>query len=159
DKEAKFNDELKELYTKYKDQAPHPASESRGFKEPRKVKVGWVEATGSEPYYQKASADGLAKTLAAAGLVPPGPSPWTAVVSAAVATADPLVQSVYESEWAGRHRDNLSHRWSSHHLGGLWAALDTSVVRPANVAALVGGLGGGLAAFAPPGAAAAPLLT
>jgi hypothetical protein len=159
DTDKKFDDELRELFTKYQSTEPNPASETPGFMDPRKVKLEWVKATGSEKYYQDAARESLQKGTAALQLLPVGPSAWPSVAVAATARIDPAVNQLYESEWAGRHRVDAAMLKDTHQTVRLGRVLDTSVVRPANVGAALLGMGGGLAGFAPPGAAVAPLAT
>jgi hypothetical protein len=157
DDDKKFEDELKALFAKHQSQEPNPASETPGFMDPRKVKLEWVKATGAEKYYQDKAREHLQKGTATLQMPPMGPSGWPAVASAVVAQLDPMVNRLYESEWAGRHRVTVDMLKDTHRTVHLATMLDTSVARPANLGAALLGMGGGLASFAPPAAAAAPI--
>src|SRR5439155_13106046 len=69
DSDPKFNAELLDLFTKYQSQEPNPASETPGFMDPRKVKLEWLRASGSEKYYQDAAREHLQKGTAALELI------------------------------------------------------------------------------------------
>lgn len=145
-------DELRRLYDKYKDDEPNPGREDPGFKDPRKVKLEWLSAKGDEPYFTKAAAEWLPKGQLAALLFPPGPlGPfgWEAVATLPLAVTDPLVQKEYDEAIVRRHTSDLAIQWSGSRF--LTQYLDTSVVKPRNLAAAVGG--GALAALGNPFAA------
>ena len=61
--------ELLRLFNERKDYEPDPSKAEPGFKEPRRVKVEWVGASGAEPYYQKAAADWVARAEQLLGLM------------------------------------------------------------------------------------------
>lgn len=158
DTDPKFNQELQELFSKYQAQEPNPASEAPGFMEPRRVKVEWLKATGSEKYYQDAARVRMQAATAALQLLPPGLGGFEPLVGAATAQTDPIVARVYESEWAGKHRFGLelladTRRTQFLHMRDF---LDTSLTRPTNALAALLGVGGGVAGFAPPAAAVLP---
>lgn len=158
DDDPKFTAELRELFQKHQAQEPDPGRETPGFMEPRKVKLEWVKATGAEKYYLDAARQHLGQGTAALKLVPVGLSAWPVLAGAATAQLDPVVNQVYESEWAGRHRAAVDMLKDTHRTVRLATMLDTSVARPANLGAALLGIGGGLAGFAPPAAAVAPVI-
>ncbi|MBY0514906.1 MAG: hypothetical protein K2P78_13445, partial [Gemmataceae bacterium] len=147
--------ELRALYDKYADQEYDPAREEPGFRQPRKVKVEWVQAAGAEPYYQKkaqewvAFADKYRKSELGALAVPlPGVGPGFAGLAVApVAATDPLIWSAYQSV-DYYHKGSIRIDWESSQY--VMRTLDTSVVRPQNMAALAGGSAGALLAFGGP---------
>lgn len=157
DTDPKFEQELQELFGKYRSQEYNPASETPGFMDPRKIRVEWLRATGSEKYYQDAARTRLHAAAAALQLLPPGFGTLDTITAVAAARTDPVVAGVYESEWAGRHRVAVDMLKDTHHTVRLATLLDTSVARPANQIAGLLGIGGGLAGFAPPIAALAPV--
>jgi hypothetical protein len=157
DTDRKFEDELRELFTKYQSAEPNPASETPGFMEPRKIKLDWLKATGAEKYFQDAARQRLTTAAAVLELLPAALSGWPAVASAAAAQLDPLVNQLYEREWAGLHRVNADMLKDTHRTVRMASVLDTSVARPANIGAALLGMGGGLAGFVPPAAAVAPV--
>ncbi|HJZ56361.1 MAG TPA: hypothetical protein VKE74_15460 [Gemmataceae bacterium] len=154
--------ELRALYDKYKDQEYDPSKEEPGFRQPRKIKVEWVGATGTEPYYQKkaeewvAKAEQIRKTEVGALSVPlPGSGPGVVGLSVApMAVSDPLIFGKYYQDVAFKHGFIVRNQYSSASVLP-WDLLDTSIVRPANLAAATGGLAGGLAGFGGPGQAVA----
>lgn len=56
-KEKPTEEELKELYTKYKDRAYNPESPEPGFKRPQRIRVEWLGAGADLPYYKQLAAD------------------------------------------------------------------------------------------------------
>lgn len=144
-------DELRRLFDDRKDYEPDPSREEPGFKEPRKVKVEWVSATGEEPYYQAKARAALelgekyGTSPAFWGLavpVPGGGVGWAVATAAPASLKEPLVQAKYDADVAARHRSILGFRWGSTtfpitHLD----LMDTSVVQPKTLAAAAGGLG------------------
>lgn len=58
-KEAPTEQELKDLFARYKNDEPSPEKATPGFKVPRKVKVEWVAADPNAPHYREASAKAL----------------------------------------------------------------------------------------------------
>jgi hypothetical protein len=125
-------EELKKLFDKYKNQEPRPDSDQPGFREPRHIQVEWLAASPDLPFYQKAAAR-LEPVL-----------PWLRLlghVEHAALPAAPLAvdAEVLHQEIDYRQRelpwtDNLTPRLHT-----------TSVVRPENVALLVGAAMGGAA--------------
>jgi hypothetical protein len=148
--------ELRTLFDRRKDYEPDPAREEPGFREPRKVKVEWVSATGEEPYYQKAAKEWVTRADKIVGsevwglTVPlPGmlPGSWAAMVAGPMSVKEPLVYSKYKST-TDRHDMRLRFNWSgssSFVMPG--DILDTSVVQPQTLAAAVGGAAGAAAGF------------
>ncbi len=130
--------DLKALFEKYKTVVPSPERAEPAFKEPRRIQVEWVAGDADSAFYKEAAHRVAPITLAVAqlggGLMALGGSdPVGVAAAAAVATpiafADaPLYQEfdVYRSRVPG---------WSS-----TMAVLhDTSILRPENIAMLVGG--------------------
>ncbi|HEX4610431.1 MAG TPA: hypothetical protein VH092_19730 [Urbifossiella sp.] len=117
--------EVLRLFNERKDSEPDPSREEPGFKEPRRVKVEWVAASGEEPYYKKAAADWITRseffakggvstlTVPVAGV---GPAAWAGAATAPMAATELLVQSMYKG-LVDAHENNLSYRWGG--PGGL----------------------------------------
>lgn len=140
--------DLKALFEKYKTAVPSPERAEPAFKEPRRVQVEWVAGDADSTFYKEAARKLAPVTLAVAqlggGLMAVGGSDPVGVASAtAVATpfafADaPLYQEldVYRSRSPG---------WTS-----TMAVLhDSSVLRPENIAILVGATAGAAGTGAP----------
>src|SRR5262249_7183911 len=51
--------ELRTLFNDHKKDEPDPRQTRPGFKEPRKLKLEWLESTGNELYYKQAAAEGI----------------------------------------------------------------------------------------------------
>ena len=160
--ETPSDNELRRLFDERKDYEPDPSKEEAGFRDPRRVKVEWVSVTGEEPYYKKSAADWMTRTEMLAksevrGLLVPipgmGPAAWAAQTFAPGAIKEPLAFAEYEHKKA-QHRVQLDTNWErptfSNLLGPLHAAMDTSVVKPQNLAALAGGIAGSTLGFAGP---------
>lgn len=158
-------EEMEQLYKKYKDDEPNPARETPGFKTPRRVKLEWVSASASEPFYQKLSEESLKQGELQAKIgslftVPlPGMSP--AWVAAAVGPLDAknllLDINSARTEYADRIREHdrlLESQWPQPSY--VTQLLDTSVIRPPTLAAALGGsIGASLTAAGPLPAVAA----
>lgn len=155
-------DELRRLFEERKMYDPDPSKEQPGFHDPRKVKVEWVSVTGEEPYYRKQAAEWARLTeqfvrSEIMGLVVPvpgmGAGAWPAMVASRATLKEPLVYAEYERKVAD-HKFQLDNKWDrptfSSSLGALSGALDTSVVRPANLVAAAGGAAGSAAGLGGP---------
>jgi hypothetical protein len=131
--------QLRELFDKHKNDEYNPASEQPGFKEPRRVKVEWIALPSDSPYYTKVSE--LAPVFAAVGqLGTPaitadgGPAfGFSAVLAARQVAADLPHDDLY--------REYLQYwpSWTSPIAFGVRSGVhDSSVMRPENIAILVG---------------------
>jgi hypothetical protein len=108
--------ELKKLFDQTRNTEPNPGDAKPGIKEPRKLKINFLEATGKEPFYTAAGADALLKTelhgkLAGLLSVPVGPS--TAGLFAApsiLALPEPALQASYRN-YQEDQKLKLSRRW------------------------------------------------
>lgn len=130
--------ELVELFKKYARTEPNPFSPNPGFKEPRRLKLGWLEATGQEPYY-KALAE---KVFPSSGIMP---VELAAVVGGVATPAGNLLQAAYE-KYRTETRDTIDFEWFSK-PGSRFSkpsVIDGSVVRPQNLAAAAGVAAGSL---------------
>lgn len=160
--DPRVRDELKKLYQQFKDDEPNPGKEGYGFKEPRKVRVEWFAVTGKEPYYTQLAEERLkvGEPLAKVGSllnVPVFGSTPAAVLPALAPTAvkELLLEEEYNKQVAEDHKSKVDLRWSRANGGfflseALGMLLDTSVVRPGNLAAAAGGFGGQLLGFGSP---------
>lgn len=52
--------EMNEIYRKYRSVEADPAGDNLGLREPRRLKIGWIEVKGDEAYYKKAGEASLA---------------------------------------------------------------------------------------------------
>lgn len=154
------DDELKRLYDQYKDDEPNPGRETPGFKTPRRIKLEWISATGTEPYYEKLAEESLkigelqAKigSMMTVPIVGSGPG-WVVAATAPLLPKDPLlmVDSVrfkYANSIADQHKRDLDLDWTMPSF--VTRLLDTSVVRPTTLVAALGGCAGGSLTFAGP---------
>lgn len=143
--------ELREIFNKYRSKEPNPALPDPGLKEPRKVKLEWLEVTGNEPYYKAAANEGMQKieamTKAGGFLFAPLGGPSIASVLAAVAPAaitDLPLQTAYQ-DYRRQQEASIRDNWYSNPLFGAPKPLDSSVLQAQNLAAFTGVLGGSLA--------------
>ncbi|MCZ2343789.1 MAG: hypothetical protein LC104_18630 [Bacteroidales bacterium] len=130
--------ELMELFKKYARTEPNPFSPNPGFKEPRRLKLGWLEATGQEPFY-KALAE---KVFPASGVMP---IELIAVVGGVATPTGNLLQAAYE-KYRTETRETIDFEWFTK-PGSRFSkpsVVDGSVVRPQNLAAAAGVAAGSL---------------
>ncbi|HTK76227.1 MAG TPA: hypothetical protein VL371_13270, partial [Gemmataceae bacterium] len=145
------DDELKKLYEKYRTQEPAPFSESPGFKEPRKIQVEWLTAEPTLPYYQQAASKvaPLTTALAQIGCAAGGLSGASATGVAEIAhTAAPFVfpDMLLGAQLEEYRRRELRRPWTDNFFPQLH---DSSVLRPENVAVLIGATAGAWGSGAP----------
>ncbi len=150
--------ELTKLYDEYKNDEPRVDRETPGFKSPRKVQVEWLTATGEEPYYTKL-AEGRVKVgepTAKVGSMLTVPMPgmglaWVAPAVAPTQIKDLVLTAAYAKE-VSKHTESLKSRYARSWLdfSDLAPPLESSVVRPGNLAAAFGGLGGQLGGLGNP---------
>jgi hypothetical protein len=151
------DDELNELFKKYKEATPDPARETPGFKIPLRIRVDWFPITGEEPYYKAEAEKSLKNDLQKVSLLSVtntpllGGTPGLLAFNSQWSITDPLLTAAYDKVVA-KHRDTQVERYGSADVnfrGGLFGMplLDSSVVRPTNVGVAVTGMGGQLAGF------------
>lgn len=154
--------ELEKLYRDYSNVEPNPASEKPGFKEPRKAKFEWVSATGTEPYYKAAAKESLkqgelyAKLGGLLTLPLPSVGPAWATCARLLVEPDLALAGPY-SALRQQFQSDLDQQYSGAAFN--FQPLDTSVVKPANLASLVGGMAGSLLTGAPAFYTSAELIT
>jgi hypothetical protein len=145
----------RDIFQAGKNEDPDPSLARLGLREPRKLKLGWLEVKGDEPYFQAAAADAAPKVDAAArlafALAATVPGVGVADLLAAVAPAaapDLLTADAYRAYAAG-HQMELKRAWFDD-LFGNRTVPDTALVKPVNAAALVSALAGSLATAGSP---------
>lgn len=140
--------ELRELFNKGKTIEPDPRLSRIGLREPRKVKLEWVEVKGDEPYYKTAADDGVrkAESMAKVGgffVAPFGGSAAALLAAPAGLTVpDPVLASKYQqykTEQVRAAQDNWFSR-PPFGFGGVSKPLDVSVVSARNVGAMAAAL-------------------
>ncbi len=153
--------ELTKLYDDYRNDEPRVDRETPGFRSPRRVRVEWLTATGEEPYYTRLAEDRvkLGEPTAKVGSLLTVPIPgmgltWIGPAVAPTHLKDLVLTAAYEKELS-KHDSSLRSRYARDWLdfSDFAPPLDTNVVRPGNLAAAFGGLGGQLAGFGNPYAA------
>lgn len=153
----------RELFQAGKNDDPNPRSVKFGLREPRKLKLGWLEVTGEEPYFKAAAAEAGPKLDLAAKLSGFLVAPMPGVALAAVLTAPApaftpnLITNELYKAYAAAHKAGLRQSWFSEFGGQAvpgQAVPDPAFVRPANVATLAASLAGAFAGQG--GALAAP---
>lgn len=167
-------EEKKALYDKHQSEEPNPKSETPGFKEPRKISVSWLGITGEEPYYKKLAEEQVkvGETMAKASGMLTVPLPgalntWAMAATAPLTLKEPAIDSAYNT-YTNQFKMKLREQYSNPSLyvrdfmtpslkpGGIEAQLSlvpTNTVKPAVLAATVGGLVGQTAGFGNPLAA------
>ncbi len=162
--DPKVKDELLKLFDQYKDTEPNPGREMPGFKKPREIKLEWLSVTGAEPYYVKFAEEqlqaGELQAKVGSMMTVPffGVSPaLIAPMAAPTALKEPLVLKAYEDL---KRRHELEVRMGYGHSSAFLSdILSSSVVRPGNMAAAAGAVGGQLLAFGNPLAAMAKVVS
>ncbi len=132
--ETPTDSELRTLFDRYKGVEPAPDRELPGFREPRKLKLGWLEIRGDEPYYKK-SAEEVWK-LSEAGLRIAGlnldiTSPITSALTSTL--ADPALQAAYAG-YRTQFAVSIDTKWYPFRTS-TDEIIDSSVLRPQNIAA------------------------
>ena len=150
--------ELKELYDKYANDDPNPKSETPGFKDPRKIAVGYLGLTGEEPYYTKLAEEEIkvgevmAKMSGALTVPVPGVGGlWVAGVAGPLSLKEPAVDAAYTAKVKEFDVDR-ARGYSAANIV-VRDLLPTSEVRPGVAAATLGGMIGQTAGFGNPVAA------
>jgi len=140
--------ELKKLFDQTRNTEPNPSEAKAGIKEPRRLKVQFLEATGKEPFYTVAGADALLKTELNAKLadllaVPFGPSTAGLFVAPSIlALPEPALQSSYRN-YQEDQKLKLKRRWFPGTISEPNnVPVDSSIV---NVAAILSAAGMGMA--------------
>ncbi len=147
----------RELFQAGKNDDPNPKSPKFGLREPRKLKLGWLEVTGEEPYFKAAAAEAAPKLDLAAKLsgflvAPlPGVSLTTLLAAPAPAFTPNLLTGELYRAYVATHKSGLSQSWFS--VFGGQSLPDPAFVRPAHVATLAAGLAGAFAGQGGPFAA------
>jgi hypothetical protein len=136
-------EELRALWTRYKEMEPAPEREKPGFKEPRRVALEWVKADPDTEYYQKKSAE-LAPIVEGVTKLFPGfgsasPNVGTAVAGLYVDSL-PAEELGIQAEYAKYLREN--QRWMAKDNRSLLDPNSEIMARgprrPENVATFVG---------------------
>jgi hypothetical protein len=138
--------QLKELYDKHKNEEYAPYSEQPGFKEPRKVKIDWIALPNDSPYYKKVSE--LAPVFAAIGQfgtsVIAGDGGPAFGFSALLAARQVMTYLPQEQLFREYVQAESSATWTSPYAFGIRSGVhDSSVMRPENIAVLLGAVAGG----------------
>lgn len=149
--------ELRELFAKYRVQEPNPVLERPGFKEPRKLKLEWLQAKGDEKYYEAGAKDAFIKTelqakLAGLTIAPVDPISVVSVLAGpALLSIKPenVLESVYNSYKTGSEF-NIRSSWDVNFLNTRADVTDPSVVKATNLAALTSVVASSLMGFGPP---------
>ena len=130
---APTESELQVLFDKYRKDEPNPARETPGLKEPRKLKLGWLEVTGDEPFYKTMGEETLKLSEIGFRLYPIGMGGLEGpIATAVVATAaDPSLQAAY-TKFKTASVVSTDNNWFPSSFGKP-AAADVSVMRPANL--------------------------
>ena len=148
-KETPTESDLRNLFDKYKGVEPAPDRELPGFREPRKLKVAWLEVRGDEPYFTKQAEEVWKLSEAGVRLAGLGFGPTAPIASALTSTLpDPALQVAY-ADYRSLYESRLRSQWTLFTPSST-ELLDTSVIRPQNIVAVLGSLvGSGLTKGSP----------
>ncbi|HVK17923.1 MAG TPA: hypothetical protein VM533_13325 [Fimbriiglobus sp.] len=142
--------ELRDIFNKHKNDVPNPTLARPGLKEPRKLKLEWLEAAGNEPYYKQAAAEGvkLAGAMTRANGFLALASSLGGVTTAAVLAApaplamqDPVLDTKYAEYKAAQRNIARDHWYSSSPFADRPQVLDRGFLRPENAGAVSGAVG------------------
>lgn len=141
---APSESELQVLFDKYRKDEPNPTLEKPGLKEPRKLKMGWLEVTGDEPFFKTLGEETLKLSEIGFRLYPIGMSGLEGpIATAVVATAaDPSLQAAY-TKFKTASVVSTDNNWFPSSFGKP-AAADVSVMRPANLVSAAAAAAGSL---------------
>lgn len=146
--------ELREIFQKYRNVEPNPATETPGLKEPRKLKLGWLEVRGDEPFYKAAAADAFQKADVQAKLAGFLIAPVGGAIAGYLAApapfvlGDPALQTAY-NEYKQRFKLEVDTNLFPTFFG-THRPVGPSVVKPATLVAAAGGAAGSLLTHAGP---------
>ncbi len=130
---APSESELQVLFDKYRKDEPNPTLEKPGLKEPRKLKMGWLEVTGDEPFFKTLGEETLKLSEIGFRLYPIGMGGLEGPIATAViaTAADPSLQAAY-TKFKTASVVSTDNNWFPSSFGKP-AAADVSVMRPANL--------------------------
>ncbi len=142
--------ELRDIFRKYRDKEPNPALPTPGLREPRRLKLGYLEAKGNEPFYKAAASDALPKIeanlklLAALSPALGGTSVANALAAVSVLNeSDTQLQKEYQSAQQQFRRELESEFYVKPALTySAVQVIDTSVTKPVNLVLTVGAVAG-----------------
>lgn len=153
--------ELQALFTRHRNDEPDPRLARPGFREPRKLKLAWLEVKGDEPYFVTKAGELVAKAPAYTALslalgLPAAHATGAEVLAALMPLAAPdvLLQRQYD-EYRRQYADHVRENWFATPFFGAAKPLETSVTKPGNLASLAGVASGMAATDATPWSMAA----
>jgi hypothetical protein len=156
--------EINELFKKYADAEPNPRSETPGFKEPRKISIGWLAIKGDEPYYKNLATEQvkvgevMAKMSGVFTVPLPGAvGTWMAEAVAPLSIKEPAVDAAY-TQALDEFRFEMQIKYQRSQITSR-DLLQSSVVRPGVVGSTLGAFVGQTAGFGNPIAAASLTMT
>ena len=138
---------LQDIFAAGKNLDPAPGQAKLGLREPRRIKLAYVEVKADEPFYKSASeeaARSLDIVAKVGGLLAPSLGGLDRITQLAGAPRlvlpDPRLTSAY-AEYTNKHTQQVRTQWYSA-FSPREQLLDTSLVRPAPLAGLVAAAGG-----------------
>jgi hypothetical protein len=153
------DNELQNLFKDGKDYVPNPGLERPAFKIPPKIRLQWLSITGEEPYYLKEAEEKLKQEVLQVNLRSVIDAPLFGGIAALAFNArgfavDPLTTQGYDTIVI-RHRMDQWQQYGSANVTVTGSTflnplLDTSVVRPGNLAVAAGGMGAQFLSFGSP---------
>ena len=130
--------ELRALFAKHRNVVPNPTTPEPGFREPRRLKLSWLEVQGNEPYYTKEAERTVGMIPAVFGLsvVGQGTNPLNALTAAVIADSPDLLLDAEAKALRGEHEKQLDERWFNSATDS--AVTDATVNQPATIGSLAG---------------------
>lgn len=144
--------QLRDIFARYKGTEPNPTSAAPGLRDPRKLKLAWLEATGKEEFYTKAAEEALPlietqiKLMAMAGTSLNNIGPVGIALALAVNKDQNLLLTANYQDARRRFAEDVESEWYVKPTSQFSNVrpLATSVARAENLAAGVGVLTGSL---------------
>lgn len=130
--------ELRALFAKHRNVVPNPASPEPGFREPRRLKLSWLEVQGNEPYYTKEAERTLGMIPAVFGLsvVGQATNPLNAIAATVIADSPDLLLDAEAKSYRAEYDRQLDDRWFKSPIDS--PVTDGTVGKPATIGSLAG---------------------
>ena len=141
--------ELRKLFANHRSNVPNPASPEPGFREPRKLKLTWLEVEGNEPYYTKEAKTTLEMIPTVFGLSVLGQAlnPLNAVTAAVVADNPDMLLDAEARTYRDEYNKQLDERWFNPNFGS--SVTDGTVNQAATIGSIAGIFSGNLVSGGP----------
>ena len=141
--------ELRKLYANHRSDVPNPGSPKPGFREPRKLKLTWLEVLGNEPYYAKKAETtfGIVPALFGMSVIGQGTHPLNALAATVIAESEDLLLDAEAQAYRTEYNQQLDNRWFQSAIDS--PVTDGTVTQPATIGSLAGLFAGNIASGGP----------